>query len=78
MGHSAFDVKFFQPPNQMPFSGTITSANSGGRFQIVLFDEESFGSDEMGSSTSQAPLTFWSDKRFAFIRPEHRRAHLPI
>jgi hypothetical protein len=54
----AFDVKFFQPPNQMSFSGTITSVGSGGgSFQIVLFDEESFGSDEMGSFSMGAPVT---------------------
>ena len=52
----AFDVKFFQPPTQMSFSGTITSVNSGG-FQIVLFDEEDFSSDEMGSFSMGAPLT---------------------
>ena len=54
----AFDVKFFQPPNQMSFAGTITSVGSvGGSFQIVLFDEESFGSDEMGSFSMGAPIT---------------------
>src|SRR6516225_4705257 len=54
----AFDVKFFQPPNQMSFAGTITSVGSGGTsFQIVLFDEESFGSDEMGSFSMGAPIT---------------------
>jgi hypothetical protein len=54
----ALDVKFFQPPNQMSFSGTIASVGSGGSsFQIVLFDEESFGSDEMGSFSMGAPVT---------------------
>ena len=53
----AFDVKFFQPPNQMSLSGTITSVNSGGSFQIVLFDEEDFGSNEMGSFSMGAPLS---------------------
>lgn len=54
----ADEVKFFQPPNQMSFAGTITSVNSGaGTFQIVLFDEEWFGSDEMGSFSMGAPLT---------------------
>jgi hypothetical protein len=54
----ASDVKFFQPPNQMSFAGTITSVGSGGgSFQIVLFDEESFGSDEMGSFSMGAPVT---------------------
>jgi hypothetical protein len=54
----AFEVKFFQPPNQMSFAGTVTSVNSGaGTFQIVLFDEEWFGSDEMGSFSMGAPLT---------------------
>jgi len=53
----AFDVKFFQPPNQMSFGGTITSVGSGGAsFQIVLFDEESFGG-EMGGFSMGAPVT---------------------
>jgi hypothetical protein len=53
----AFDVKFFQPPNQMSFAGTITSVSSGGSsFQIVLFDEESSGGDEMGSFSMGAPV----------------------
>ena len=53
----AFDVKFFQPPNQMSFAGTITSVGSGGgSFQIVLFDEESSGGDEMGSFSMGAPV----------------------
>jgi hypothetical protein len=54
----AFEVKLFQPPNQFSFSGTITSVNSGaGSFQIVLFDEENFGSGEMGSSSMGSSLT---------------------
>jgi len=33
----AFKVKFFQPPNQMSFAGTVTSVNTGASsFQIVL------------------------------------------
>lgn len=53
----AFEVKFFQPPNQISFAGTISSVSSGGTsFQIVLFDEESFGG-EMGSFSMGAPLT---------------------
>src|SRR5215469_2691341 len=53
----AFDVKFFQPPNQMSFAGTITSVSSGGTsFQIVLFDEEPSGGDEMGSFSMGAPV----------------------
>jgi hypothetical protein len=53
----AFDLKFFQPPNQMSFAGTITSVGSGGAsFQIVLFDEESFGG-EMGGFSMGAPVT---------------------
>ncbi len=53
----AFEVKFFQPPNQMSFAGTVTSV-SASSFQIVLFDEESFGGgDEMGSFSMGAPLT---------------------
>lgn len=44
----ACEVKFFQPPNQMSFSGTVTSINSGaGSFRVVVFDDEWFGSDEM-------------------------------
>jgi len=54
----ASEVKFFQPPNQMSFAGTITSVNSGaGTFQIVLFDEEWFGGDQTGSFSMGAPLT---------------------
>ena len=61
----AFEVKFFQPPNQMSFAGTVTSVNTvntvnmgASSFQIVLFDEESFGGgDEMGSFSMGAPLT---------------------
>ena len=53
----AFEVKFFQPPNQVSFAGSITSVSSGGTsFQIVLFDEESFGG-EMGSLSMGIPLT---------------------
>ena len=53
----ASEVKFFQPPNEMSFSGTVTTANSGmGSFQIVLFDEESF-SGEMASFSMGIPLT---------------------
>ena len=54
----AFEVKFFQPPNEMSFAGTVTSVSMGATtsgFQIVLFDEESFG--EMGSFSMGAPLT---------------------
>ena len=55
----AFEVKFFQPPNQMSFAGSVTSVNTGASsFQIVLFDEESFGGgDEMGGFSMGAPLT---------------------
>ena len=55
----AFEVKFFQPPNQMSFAGSVTSVNTGASsFQIVLFDEESFGSgDGMGSFSMGVPLT---------------------
>jgi len=55
----AFEVKFFQPPNQMSFAGTVTSIMAGANsFQIVLFDEESFGGgDGMGSLSMGAPLT---------------------
>src|SRR5437588_2398346 len=53
----AFQVKFFQPPNQISFAGTITSVSSGGTsFQIVLFDEEAYGG-EMGSFSMGFPLT---------------------
>jgi hypothetical protein len=41
----------------MSFAGTITSVGSGGtNFQIVLFDEESFGGDT-GSFSMGAPVT---------------------
>src|SRR6266705_1755057 len=54
----AFEVKLFQPPNQMSFGGTITSVSSGGSsFQIVLFDEEWFAGSEMGSFSMGAPIT---------------------
>jgi hypothetical protein len=55
----AFEVKFFQPPNQMSFAGKVTSLSAGASsFQIVLFDEESFGGgDEMGGFSMGAPLT---------------------
>jgi hypothetical protein len=54
----AFEVKFYQPPNQMSFAGTISSVSSGGSsFQLVLFDDESFGGDEMSSFSISAPLT---------------------
>jgi Domain of unknown function (DUF5666)/Domain of unknown function (DUF4382) len=53
----AFEVKLFQPPNEISFAGTITSVSSGGTsFQIVLFDEEAFGG-EMGSFSMGIPLT---------------------
>jgi Domain of unknown function (DUF5666) len=51
----AFEVKLFQPPNQISFAGTITSVSSTS-FQIVLFDEEAFGG-EMGSFSMGIPLT---------------------
>ena len=54
----AFKVKLFQPPNQLSFSGRITSVNSGaGSFQIVLFDEEDFGGSMMGGFSMGIPLT---------------------
>ena len=55
----AFKVKFFQPPNQMSFAGTVTSVNTGASsFQIVLFEKESFGGGEgMGVFSMGAPLT---------------------
>jgi Domain of unknown function (DUF5666)/Domain of unknown function (DUF4382) len=53
----AFEVKLFQPPNEISFAGTITKVNSGGTgFQIVLFDEEAFGG-EMGSFSMGSSLT---------------------
>ena len=53
----AFEVKFFQPPNQMSFAGTVTSVSTSS-FQMVLFDEESFGGgDAMGSLSMGASLT---------------------
>src|SRR6266480_151591 len=53
----AFEVKFFQPPNQMSFAGSVTSVSTSS-FQIVLFDEEFFGGgDEMGSFSMGVPLT---------------------
>ena len=60
----AFEVKLFQPPNQISFAGTISSVSPGGTpaapagpsFQIVLFDEEAFGG-EMGSFSMGMPLT---------------------
>jgi hypothetical protein len=53
----AFEVKFFQPPKQMSFAGTVTSVSTSS-FQIVLFDEESFGGgDAMGSFSMGASLT---------------------
>ena len=58
----AFEVKLFQPPNEISFAGTITKVNSGGTsFQIVLFDEEAFGAEmgsvSMGSFSMGIPLT---------------------
>ena len=52
----AFEVKFFQPPNQMSFAGTVTSVSTSS-FQIVLFDEESFGGGGEMGSFSMGPLT---------------------
>jgi hypothetical protein len=53
----AFEVKFFQPPNEMSFAGAITSVDAGS-FKIVLFDEEFFGGGgEMGSFSMGAPVT---------------------
>jgi hypothetical protein len=52
----AFEVKFFQPPNEMSFAGAITSVDTGS-FQIVLFDEESFGGGGEMGSFSMGPLT---------------------
>jgi Domain of unknown function (DUF5666)/Domain of unknown function (DUF4382) len=55
----AFEVKFFQPPNEMSFSGAVTSVNTGtSSFQIVLLDEEFFGGGgDMGSFSMGAPVT---------------------
>ena len=58
----AFKVKFFQPPNQMSFAGTVTSVSTvstgASSFQIVIFDREFFGGgDGMGSFSMGAPLT---------------------
>ncbi len=53
----AFEVKFFQPPNEMSFAGAITSVDTGS-FKIVLFDEEFFGGGgDMGSFSMGAPVT---------------------
>jgi Domain of unknown function (DUF5666)/Domain of unknown function (DUF4382) len=53
----AFEVKFFQPPNEISFAGAITSVSMGS-FQIVLFDEEFFGGGgDMGSFSTGVPLT---------------------
>src|SRR6267143_2097539 len=52
----AFEVKFFQPPNEMSFAGAITSVDTGS-FQSVLFDEESFGGGGEMGSFSMGPLT---------------------
>jgi hypothetical protein len=53
----AFEVKFFQPPNEMSFAGAITSVDAGS-FKIVLFDEEFFGGGgDMGSFSMGAPVT---------------------
>jgi hypothetical protein len=53
----AFEVKFFQPPNEMSFAGAITSVDAGS-FKIVLFDEEFFGAGgDMGSFSMGAPVT---------------------
>src|SRR5260370_28220784 len=37
----AFEVKLFQPPNEMSFAGAVTSVDMGS-FKIVLSDEEFF------------------------------------
>jgi hypothetical protein len=53
----AFEVKFFQPPNEISFAGAITSVSTGS-FQVVLFDEELFGGGgDMGSFSMGVPLT---------------------
>jgi len=61
----ATEVKVFQLPSQITFAGTVTSVNSSGTFQIVLFDEEDFSGDQnnqgnqnqMGSLSMGIPLT---------------------
>lgn len=53
----AFEVKFFQPPNEMSFAGAVTSVDTGS-FKIVLSDEEFFGGGgDMGSFSMGAPVT---------------------
>jgi hypothetical protein len=53
----AFEVKFFQPPNEMSFAGAVTSVDTGS-FKIVLSDEEFFGGGgDMGSFLMGAPVT---------------------
>jgi Domain of unknown function (DUF5666) len=53
----AFEVKLFQPPNEMSFAGAITSVDTGS-FKIVLSDEEFFGGGgDMGSFSMGAPVT---------------------
>ena len=53
----AFEVKLFQPPNEMSFAGAVTSVDMGS-FKIVLSDEEFFGSGgDMGSFSMGAPVT---------------------
>jgi hypothetical protein len=53
----AFEVKLFQPPNEMSFAGAVTSVDTGS-FKIVLSDEEFFGGGgDMGSFSMGAPVT---------------------
>ncbi len=53
----AFEVKLFQPPNEMSFAGAVTSVDTGS-FKIVLSDKEFFGGGgDMGSFSMGAPVT---------------------
>jgi hypothetical protein len=55
---TATDVEIFTPPSMFMLRGTVTSVNTtGNSFQIVVFDDEDFGGQQMPSVSIGIPLT---------------------
>jgi hypothetical protein len=54
----ATEVKLFAPPSMFALRGTVSEVNAtGNSFQIVIFDDEDFGGQQMPSVSIGIPLT---------------------
>ena len=55
---TATDVELFSPPSMFELRGTVSAVNStSNSFQIVIFDDEDFGGQQMPSVSVGIPLT---------------------